>query len=73
MEKKMVIGIVFVAILGIGLILSNQGLVNITSATVLGQKKCVDNNKVFELINEGCKRTYDDQECAEKGLVEIQC
>ena len=50
------------------------GLNNITSASVVSYKKCVSAKEAIGLINEkGCKRIYEDEECAKKGLVQLSC
>ena len=47
---------------------------SITSASVLGNTNCVGAKEAINLINEkNCERVYQDEECAEKGLVEVMC
>ena len=50
------------------------GLGGITSASILGQKKCVSPKAALNFIDKyGCERVYDDPKCEEQGKVEIQC
>jgi len=47
---------------------------NITSASVIGQTKCVGANAAMNFINDkGCERINEDPKCEERGLIEIRC
>ena len=73
MEKKAVYGIFLVLILLGAFVLIRFGP-EITTASVLGQTKCVGANAALNFIQEkNCTRIYESKECAEKGLVEIRC
>ena len=72
-QRIFILAMIIFALLVIAF-MANEGLTGLTSASVVGQKKCVGANAALKFINEkGCERIYDDPECAEKGLVEIQC
>ena len=73
MENK-IIYILAVVVILIGAVILVNVNPSITSATVAGQKKCVGAEAALKFINEkGCVRVYDDLNCEEKGLVEVQC
>jgi len=47
---------------------------SITTASVIGQTKCVGANAALKFINEkNCTRIYESEKCAKQGLVEIRC
>ena len=64
--------IISIVVLTIFVVALNGGTID--AASVKGQTKCVGANAALKFIQtKGCVRTYNDQNCAEKGLVEISC
>jgi|GEM_PF-5238535 len=74
MKKKIVIVAAVILVLLVIAFMANEGLFGITSASVVGQKKCVSPKAALGFIEKyGCQRIYDDPRCEEQGKVEIQC
>ena len=45
-----------------------------TTASVIGQTKCVGVKAALKFINEkNCTRIYESKKCSDQGLVEIKC
>lgn len=73
MKKRAVYSILIVLIL-LGLFIVIKFGPSITTASVIGQTKCVDPEKVDEYINEqDCERINESENCEAQGLVEIRC
>ena len=71
MKKRVVYGIIIILIL---LSIVIRFGPSITSASVLGQTKCVGANAALKFINEkNCTRIYESEKCADQGLVEVKC
>lgn len=73
MEKKIIYSTAIILILLSIFILVKFGP-SITTASVVGQTKCVGAKAALKFINEkNCTRIYESQKCKEQGLVEIKC
>lgn len=73
--KKTLIILSSIIVMGLlGYVLFDSGFNGITIASVSSQTHCVDAKEALNYINEKhCERIYEDNECAEKGLVEVRC
>lgn len=69
-----VVFFILIIITLIGLLDGRVTSAGLTSASVIGQTKCVGSNAAETFIDKmGCERIYEDPECAARGLVEIRC
>lgn len=74
MKKKIMFMAVIVLVLIVTSFIITENLEGLTSASVVGQKKCVSPRAALNLIDKyGCERIYDDSKCEEQDQVEIQC
>ena len=75
MKRLMIMIVILILIVTASFILLSGNVYDeITAASVSGQTKCVGAKAALKFINErGCERIYEDQKCAEQGLVEVRC